>query len=206
MYRQDRPVESWWSSRSISFDQLLSMIDYGELGAKNNCQTSAIARQKAKRERFFLLASCVYMLRDCVVVAFLNPSSYCFYFLRLAWSGTVVTSRERRAPRVERRKSRVAARPRPRRAGTPTGHPARPSSRWGARIRRAAPTAAALPVAWSAPFFRAAAADEPRRSRDASTDGSRPWAARTVPNETRNRPRCPKRRPGCAPRRRPSPS
>lgn len=95
MYRQDRPVESWWSSRSISFDQLLSMIDYGELGAKNNCQTSAIARQKAKRERFFLLASCVYMLRDCVVVAFLNPSSYCFYFLRLAWSGTVVTSRER---------------------------------------------------------------------------------------------------------------
>lgn len=36
----------------------------------------------------------VYTLRDCVV-AFLNPSSYCFYFLRLAWSGTVVTSRER---------------------------------------------------------------------------------------------------------------
>lgn len=36
----------------------------------------------------------VYTLRDCVV-AFLNPSFYCFYFLHLAWSGTVVTSRER---------------------------------------------------------------------------------------------------------------
>lgn len=137
-------------------------------------------------------------------VTFFQPIGFFHGFLNWIIERLVIVVK--RAPRVERRKSRVAARPRPRRAGTPTGHPARPSSRWGARIRRAAPTAAALPVAWSAPFFRAAAADEPRRSRDASTDGSRPWAARTVPNETRNRPRCPKRRPGCAPRRRPSPS
>lgn len=44
-------------------DQLLSMIGYGQLGAKNNCQSSAIARQKAKRGRFFLFVFVCTFLR-----------------------------------------------------------------------------------------------------------------------------------------------
>ena len=57
-------------------DQLLSMIDYGELSAKNNCQTSAFARQKAKRGRFFLF---IFVCTFYSCVAFLAKSSTCFY-------------------------------------------------------------------------------------------------------------------------------
>nr|XP_012146328.1 PREDICTED: glycogen-binding subunit 76A isoform X1 [Megachile rotundata] len=52
-------------------DQLLSMIGYGQLGAKNNCQSSAIARQKAKRGRFFLFVFVCTFLRRFPVKLFI---------------------------------------------------------------------------------------------------------------------------------------